>query len=366
MTQDRRDSSTDTNPVLDLFTNAAEAFEDVSKVAADWAEGASNTLQELLERSTETAGDFVTATRNNPVMQSIEKVPGLNLLPKALGDVDPDSIAQEIAELKQKHPTETPAELAHRIIVDTAIQAGTIGLLTNIVPPLALTLFAVDIAAITKLQSEMVYRIAAAYGLPLEHSARRGEVLAIFGLSFGGSGALKSGLSFVELIPGVGAVVGATSNASLIYVLGQVASVFYDAKVKGKTISAEDLRADGRAYRQEVDAQQAVMDQVLTHMVMVSYPNEAKSDLLPVLEKLSLSSSAVDLDTLPPVETLLTQLKADFAEPLAIQCYKVALSTGEITPEEQALLDKITGRFNLSPQACREAAASSIATSTDA
>jgi len=360
MPQERSDSTPSSNPVLDLFGGAAETIGDVSKMATEWAEGASTMLQELLEKTTVTAGDWATATRNNPVVQSIEKVPGLNLLPKILGDVDADDVAKEIAELKQKYPTETPDELAHRIIVDTTIQAGTVGLLTNIVPPLALTLFAVDVAAITKLQSEMVYRIAGAYGLPLGHAARRGEVLAIFGLSFGGSGALKTGLGFVELIPGIGAVVGATSNASLIYVLGQVASQFYKAKAEGNTISAAEMRRDGDIYREQVTAQQAIMDQVLTHMVVISYPDQAKSDLLPVLEKLSLASTPEDLEALPPVDELLTQLQSDFAEPLAIQCYKIALSTGDISPAEKTMLDKITDRFGLSPEACRSAAATGM------
>jgi uncharacterized protein (DUF697 family) len=46
----------------------------------------------------------------------------------------------------------------------------------------------------------------------------------------GGSGVLKGGLSFVELIPVIGAVVGASSNATLIYSLGYIACRFYEAK----------------------------------------------------------------------------------------------------------------------------------------
>ncbi|MGF1513216.1 MAG: hypothetical protein ACFB5Z_05910 [Elainellaceae cyanobacterium] len=364
MSNDRREPESSTNPVLELFGNAAEALDDVSKVAADWAEGASTTLHGLLEKTTETAGDWATATRNNPIVQSIEKVPGINLLPKILGDVSAAEIEQEIAELRRKHPNETADELAHRVIIDTAVQAGTIGLLSNIVPPLALMLFAVDVAAITKLQSEMVYRIAGAYGLDLSQTARRGEVLAIFGLSFGGSGALKTGLGLVELIPGVGAVVGATSNASLIYVLGQVASQFYKAKSEGTTLTAAEIRRDGAAYREQVDAQQTIMDQVLTHMVITSYPDQATAGLLPVLEKLSLSSAPKDLENLPPVADLLNQLNTDFAEPLAIQCYKVALSTGDISLKEQTLLDRITARFDLSSEACRQAAETSMSSSS--
>jgi hypothetical protein len=81
----------------------------------------------------------------------------------------------EVDKLRQEYPLETPEQLAHRIMVDTALKAGGIGLLTNFVPPLALTLFAVDLAAVTALQAEMVYRIAAAYGFSLKDPARRGE-----------------------------------------------------------------------------------------------------------------------------------------------------------------------------------------------
>lgn len=74
---------------------------------------------------------------------------------------------------------------------------------------MALTLFAVDMVAMAQLQTEMVYRIAAAYGLTLTDSTRRGEVLAIVGLSIVGSGVLKTGASIVEIVPLVGAISGA-------------------------------------------------------------------------------------------------------------------------------------------------------------
>lgn len=76
----------------------------------------------------------------------------------------------------------------------------------------------------------MVYRIAAAYGFPLADPSRRGEVLAIFGLSMVGSGVLKMGVSFAEIIPLVGTVSGAAVNATLLFALGQTACEFYEAK----------------------------------------------------------------------------------------------------------------------------------------
>jgi uncharacterized protein (DUF697 family) len=186
--------------------------------------------QQFVEQGTETVGKIVTPIAENPLVKFASKVPGLNWLLTALGQVDVEKAQNEVDKLRQEYPLETPDQLAHRIIVDTALKAGGVGLLTNFVPPLALTLFAVDLAAVTALQAEMIYRIAAVYGFPLKDPTRRGEVLAIFGLSVGSSGVLKVGLSFVELLPIIGAVAGASNNAALIYSLGYVANRFYEAK----------------------------------------------------------------------------------------------------------------------------------------
>jgi len=185
---------------------------------------------QFVEQGTESVGKIVTPIAEHPLTKYAAKVPGINLLLTALGQVDIEKAENEVNKLRQEYPLEAPEQLAHRIIVDTALKAGGVGLLTNFVPPLALTLFGVELAAVTALQAEMVYRIAAAYGFSLSDPARRGEVLAIFGLSLGGSGVLKVGLGIVELLPVIGAAVGASNNAGLIYSLGNVASRFYGAK----------------------------------------------------------------------------------------------------------------------------------------
>ncbi|NJL40868.1 MAG: EcsC family protein [Leptolyngbyaceae cyanobacterium RM1_406_9] len=223
---------------VNVGASAAKATSDAVKFAADGViitatavgDVVAPAAQQFVEQSTETIGYIVTPIAEHPLTQYVSKVPGINLLMTALGQVDVDQAQQEVDHLRQQYPLETPAQLAQRIMADVAMKAGGIGLLTNFIPPLALTLFAVDIAAVTTLQSEMIYRIAAAYGFSLKDPARRGEVLAIFGLSLGGSSALKIGLGLVELIPLVGAAVGASSNAGLIYTLGYAASQFYEAK----------------------------------------------------------------------------------------------------------------------------------------
>lgn len=221
-----------------LAASAAKLASAAAQVAADDITGttiavgktARPAAQRLVEQGTETVGKIVTPIAENPLIKFATKLPGINVVLAALGQVDEEKAQNEVEKLRQEYPLETPEQLAHRIIVDTSLKAGGIGLLTNFVPPLALTLFAVDLAAVTALQAEMVYRIAAVYGFSLLEPARRGEVLAIFGLSVGGSGVLKGGLSIVELLPVIGAVVGASSNAALLYSLGYVACRFYEEK----------------------------------------------------------------------------------------------------------------------------------------
>lgn len=212
---------------VEAAKSAVESINDTTKAVSDRVVP---TAHQFVEQGAETIGKLVTPIVDNPLVKYATKVPGINLLMAALGQVDVDKAQSDVENLRQTYPTETPEQLAHRMIVDTALKAGGVGLATNMIPPLALTLFAIDLAAVNTLQAEMVYRIAAIYGFSLKDPARRGEVLAIFGLSMGGSGALKAGLGIVELIPAVGAVVGASSNAALLYSLGYAASRFYETK----------------------------------------------------------------------------------------------------------------------------------------
>jgi len=237
--QGRESSVTDqVSDAIALATRMAKAATQALQIAAE--DMTSNTTavgkevgsqaHRLVEQGTETMGKIVTPIAENPLIKYATKVPGINVLLAALGQVDVEKAEAEVEQLRRDYPLETAEQIAHRIIVDTSVKAGSIGLLTNFIPPLALALFAVDITAITALQAEMVYRIAAAYGFSLKDPTRRGEVLAIFGLSVGGSGVLKAGLSVVELLPVIGAFVGASSNATLLYSLGYAACRFYEAK----------------------------------------------------------------------------------------------------------------------------------------
>ena len=206
-----------------VSSSAFKTTEEVSEVAAESAHTA-------VEQATETVGNTLHPLAENPVTDYVAKVPGLSWLTNALGKVDKEKVEADVAKLKAKHLGESAEDLAHRVIVDTTVKAGGIGLATNIIPPVALGLFAVDLAAIASLQSEMLYRIALIYGFDAHDPARKGEASTVFALSVGTSTAVKTGLSAVELIPIVGAAVGASSNAGILYSFGIAASEFYKRK----------------------------------------------------------------------------------------------------------------------------------------
>lgn len=236
-------ASQDNTPLDNVIGFAQQASQTIANQMKNASTAAGETLgtvlYEFVEQGTETIGTVITPIATHPLVKLATKVPGISWLMAALGQVNTDTVQQEIKLLRDSYPLESIEELAQRIIVDSAKKAAGIGLVTNFIPPLALMLLTVDMGAIAALQAEMIYRIAAIYGFSPTEPARRGEVLAIWGLSTGSSGVMKAGLSVVELLPVVGAVVGSTGNAAMLYGLGQVACRFYEAKRK-------EMREKGR------------------------------------------------------------------------------------------------------------------------
>ncbi|ASC71829.1 hypothetical protein XM38_027830 [Halomicronema hongdechloris C2206] len=184
----------------------------------------------LIEQGTEVLGRTVAPIADFPLIKTATGIPGINWLLAALGQVNAEEVRGAIAQLRRQHPLDTDEQLAQRVMLDTAGRAAQVGLLTNLVPPLALMLFALDIGAIAALQADMIYRIATIYGFSPAAASRRGEVLAIWSVSTGSSGLAKSGLSFVELLPLIGPAVGITSDAAIVYGVGFLACRYYDVK----------------------------------------------------------------------------------------------------------------------------------------
>jgi uncharacterized protein (DUF697 family) len=227
------------NPFEQVAHAAFEALRSTAQQASKTADDLQQEAHNFVERGTKQLGRTVTPFVENPILNSVTQLPMLRWFSAALGQVDVDRVNRDVQQLRQQHPQKTRSELSQQLIQEATLKAAGIGLATNILPPVAAVLFAVDIAALSSLQAEMIFRIAAIYDLPLKDDARRGEVLTIYGLSFGGTSLIKTGLSVAELIPGVGAVIGASSDAALLFTLGQAVARFYETKFRRTTGSEQ-------------------------------------------------------------------------------------------------------------------------------
>lgn len=288
----------------------------------------------------------------NPIVRRFAGVLKLEWLVGISSKVDVEKAEAAVKKLQQQYPNETPQQIAHRLIVRKATQAGGTGFVTSLLPGFAIAFLALDLAAVTALQTALVYEIAAAYGLNLRDTERRGEVLAIFGLALGGSNALRAGLKFLRNIPFAGAAIGASTNATILYSLGYAASRFYEAKLHAdepESAALEKIHQDSEKYLNVAIAQQTVMDQVVAHMLLASYPNKTWDSILPELKTLNLEPSSLktiedNLRSPQPLNALVDQLNCDFAVPLLIQCRQIAESKDGVSPQEMEILSAIEKR----------------------
>ncbi|MEH2310336.1 MAG: EcsC family protein [Nostoc sp.] len=339
-----------------------ETVAQTGKVVFDTAvgvgEATAKQTHKFIEQTTQTSGEVVNRLSENWLVRKLSGVLNLNWLISDTNLVDLEKAEITVNKLKQKYPNESPSQIAHRIMVEKATQAGTVGLATSILPGIAVALLAIDLTATTKLQSEMLYQIASVYGLDLKNPARKGEILAIFGLALGGGRLLKAaGLGLLRNVPLAGAAIAASSNATMIYSLGYAACRFYEAKLDESTSlespqTLATLKAESEKYLQSAIAQEAVMDQILVHMILASHPDKTLKEILPELQAVNLSHNSLDtiaqnIKSLKSLDILINQLNRDFAIPLLAQCYKIAQLDNQITPSEQGIIEAIAKKFDI-------------------
>lgn len=339
-----------------LGRSAVQAGENAIETASQWSESTNRQLYQFLEQSASGVGQAVTTVADLPLVRNVSGFLRLNWLLHG-DDIDVAKVENEVRKLQQQYPTESPEEISHRIMVQKAMLAGGMGFASSLLPGVAAALFAVDLAATTALQTEMIYQIAAAYGLDLRDPARRGEVLGIFGLALGGTNVAKAGFGIFRNLPLAGPVIGASTNATVLYALGYAACRFYDVKRQApdETPSPEilrDIQQESQQYWSAAQSQQDLMDQALVHMVRASYPNQNREQILDQLQTLqlnagSLATVALHLESPQPLGSLLEKLDRDFAVPLLSRCYRIAEADGEISPEEAKILGAIADRFDL-------------------
>lgn len=303
-------------------------------------------------QATQIAGQALAIVGNNPQLQVAVKSLNQDWLNPLIQQVDLVKAEAAVRKLQQEHPNEKPAQIAHHLMLEKAVLAGGTGLASSLTPGQAAAMFVVDWAATSALSVELVYQIAAAYGMDLKDPERKGEALAIFGLGLGGKTAIKAGLGLLRIVPVAGAVIGASSNAVMIYALGYAACQFYEAKQNPLTLEATltDVQVESEQYLEAAISQEKIMDQILVHIVLAGNPNKSWEDILPELQAANLSPASIDaiashIKSPPSLETLLEQINNDFAVPLLAQCQKIAHLDGVITPEEARVLETINKKL---------------------
>ncbi|MEH1908791.1 MAG: hypothetical protein V7L05_03795 [Nostoc sp.] len=304
-------------------------------------------------QGTQIAGQALAIVGNNPQLQVAIKSLNKDWLNPLIEQVDLVKAEASVRKLQQEHPNEHPAEIAHHLMLEKAVLAGTTGFASSVVPGQAAAMFVVDWAATSALSVELVYQIAAAYGMDLKDSDRRAEAVAIFGLGVGGKTAIKAGLGLLRNLPVAGAVIGASSNAVMIYALGYAACQFYQAKQNPLTLEATlvDAQLESVKFIEAAISQEKIMDQILVYIVLAGNPNKSWKDILLELEIANLSPESIEaiaanIKSLPSLKTLLEQINSDFAVPLLAQCQKIAHLDGVITPQEAKVLETINTKLN--------------------
>jgi len=352
-----------TGAVVGAAGVVAGASVQAGQAVAGAAVGVGGALGSVAMQATEGVGYVLDVVSNSPQLQQLTKaIPQVDWLVKLLEQVDVVQAEAEVRRLQQTYPNEQPSEIAHRVMVEKALLAGGSGFTSSLLPGPAAALFLVDLASNTALQAEMVYQIACAYGFDLKAPARKGEVIAIFGLSVGGGQALKAGgsyaikggLGFLRNIPVAGAVIGASTNVAMLYALGYAACRFYEAKNEPLIMEATLIEAEveSQKYLEAAIDQQVVMDQILVHIILAGNPGKTWAEILPEIQTLNLSPASLDaiaanIESPPPLEILLSQINSDFAIPLLAQCQKIAQLDGITTPAEAEVIETINKKFNI-------------------
>ncbi|MEG4319155.1 MULTISPECIES: hypothetical protein, partial [unclassified Microcoleus] len=297
-------------------------------------------------------GSSIGLISQSPILKKLTQKFKIDWLANAIDAVDVVNAEAQVRELKRQYPHEKPQEIAHHLMVEKALLAAGTGLASSLVPGVALALAGMDLAAMTALSAELVYQIAAAYGMDLRSSDRKKEVVAIFGLSLGSNLAIEAGVTLVSNIPLAGAAINASASAAMIYAMGYGACRFYEAHLNSSEIETkledlqEVLQAESEEYLEKAIAQETVMDWILVYVVYASQKFTRWDELLPELQAANLNlRTLAEIEAvqnksklLPKLDLLLEQLELDFAEPLLKRCTEIVEADGEINEQEGKIM----------------------------
>jgi uncharacterized protein (DUF697 family) len=146
-----------------------------------------------------------------------------------------------IADLKAKYSSEKPSGVVQRLLLQQITRASTIAGAIGIIPGKIAESMGFDQTALTLLEIETVYQIAAIYEFDIQLAERRNEVFAIFDRALRASRAARMYLGFTHIIPFAGGVLNAGTDGYVLYLIADTARTFYELKAQ-ETVPGQTLK----------------------------------------------------------------------------------------------------------------------------
>jgi len=261
------------NKVAKDIRAVAKVFEDTKKQAEQYTQVVAKSVEEThrqigqyLDQAAQGAGQVV-----SPLQKSLTEFWNrywLERLFNLIIGIDLEKAKQDVEKIREDYPTFQVSQIAERCIQEKVIWATATGLIGGLVPGVGL---GVDLLATSPLLVEMVYQIAVAYGFEdLEDPARKGELLAVFGLALGKDKIVHLGLGFLlKQSPIPSWVIDASTNVLMFQILGYTACEFYEAKVNPLTSeqALTVLQEEIEAYSEKVISQREAIREVVNNAV---------------------------------------------------------------------------------------------------
>ena len=164
----------------------------------------------------------------------------LPLLDVVIDEVDTAQIEAQMHQWQQAHPDQTFGQLAEHFIWNHARN--------SLIPS--------DWMTTVRTQAEVVYEIAALYGLTLNDPARKAEIISLATVNLGSGPTIKAGVGLLKYpisqIPIAGDAIAIGSDSilrfAMIHILGHAACRYYATKVGVPVLDA--ITASSQAERE--------------------------------------------------------------------------------------------------------------------
>lgn len=227
-----------------------------------------------IEKSGKIVGNVLDFVSESDLYKYLSEKLGIYWFFDKILSVDTFKVRKQVEKFREKYPEETNDKLAERLTRHKAFYTATIGFTSGLIPGNVPAII-FDFIASTAAQAELIYEIAMVYGLDLDDSTRKGEVLTLIALGAGSTKTAEASLklaleisskkmgqymtekmlkafsvvvgekiakrSLSKLIPVVGGLIGASINASIIMLTGKGAIAFYENLSKHNLIFSGDL-----------------------------------------------------------------------------------------------------------------------------